>query len=254
MRHQSPQRPLDQSAATRTPRTSGSSHRAGQEQLAGALERVRPDRTEVKIEGIDLFAGRAALSEWENGLQQIEVVDLTTRARHRIDFASQSTRRVSDRTWSSRPRPALAYRSLVTPSSIFDYDMDAAATLEKQTEVPGGSIRRTRVRPADATAGGGTGIPDFDRLPQDVKKVARRRCAARLGSYRASLSPSFRPIAFRCSTAESSSPSRTFERRRDGRAMARRRPHDEEGEHVHRLHRGGRAPRSRRTTPRRTGW
>ena len=31
-------------------------------------------------------------------------------------------------------------------------------------------------------------------------------------------------------------------------------PHDEEEEHVHRLHRGGRAPDRARSTRRRTGW
>ena len=36
-------------------------------------------RPDVKIAGVDLFAGHLVLSEWEGGLQQIEVVDLATR-------------------------------------------------------------------------------------------------------------------------------------------------------------------------------
>ena len=40
----------------------------------------------VKIEGISLFADHAVLSEWENGLQQLEVVDFKTNKRHRIKF------------------------------------------------------------------------------------------------------------------------------------------------------------------------
>src|SRR4029078_11905400 len=43
-------------------------------------------RPAVKGEGIDLFANHAVVSEWENGLQQLEVVDFKTDKRHRIAF------------------------------------------------------------------------------------------------------------------------------------------------------------------------
>ncbi len=43
-------------------------------------------RPAVKIEAISLFADHAVLSEWENGLQQLEVVDFKTDKRHRIKF------------------------------------------------------------------------------------------------------------------------------------------------------------------------
>src|SRR5437870_10279448 len=43
-------------------------------------------RPAVKIEGLDLFADQAVLSEWENGLQQLEVIDFRTNQRHRITF------------------------------------------------------------------------------------------------------------------------------------------------------------------------
>ena len=97
----------------------------------------------MKIEGIDLFAGHAVLSEWENGLQQIEIVDLTTGARRRIDFPEPVYAAASDRTWSSTTATLrYTYQSLVTPSSVFDYDMSTGeATLVKQTEVPGGFDR-----------------------------------------------------------------------------------------------------------------
>src|SRR5215470_14239395 len=41
-------------------------------------------RPAVKIEGVDLFADYAVASEWENGLQQIEIVNLKENTRHRI--------------------------------------------------------------------------------------------------------------------------------------------------------------------------
>ena len=92
----------------------------------------------MKIEDLDLFADHAVLSEWENGLQQIEIFDFKSGKRHEIAF----------------PEPVYAaglgpnrefkttvlrynYQSLVTPSSVFDYDMNTRkATLLKQTEVP----------------------------------------------------------------------------------------------------------------------
>src|SRR5258705_2858562 len=43
-------------------------------------------RPAVKVEGISLFADNAVLSEWENGLQQLEVIDFKTDKRSRIQF------------------------------------------------------------------------------------------------------------------------------------------------------------------------
>ena len=43
-------------------------------------------RPAVKVEDINLFADYAVLSEWENGLEQIEIVDFKQNQRHRIAF------------------------------------------------------------------------------------------------------------------------------------------------------------------------
>src|SRR5215216_690792 len=43
-------------------------------------------RPEVKLDAISLFADHAVLSEWENGLQQLEVLDFKTNKRQRIKF------------------------------------------------------------------------------------------------------------------------------------------------------------------------
>src|ERR1041385_5059887 len=43
-------------------------------------------RPEVKVDGITLFANHAVLSEWENGLEQLEVIDFKTNKRHRVKF------------------------------------------------------------------------------------------------------------------------------------------------------------------------
>ena len=119
-------------------------------------------RPAVKVDGVDLFKDHAVLSEWENGLQQIEVIDFKTNKRHRIQFpepvyaAGLSTNREFD-TKVLRYN----YQSLVTPSSVFDYDMDTGqATLLKQIEVPGGFDKANyKSERVFATASDGMKIP-----------------------------------------------------------------------------------------------
>jgi oligopeptidase B len=116
----------------------------------------------IKVDGVDLFKDHAVLSEWENGLQQIEIIDFKTNKRHRIQFpepvyaAGVSTNREFDTTVLR-----YNYQSLVTPSSVFDYDMNTSrATLMKQTEVPGGFDKANyKSERVFATASDGTQIP-----------------------------------------------------------------------------------------------
>jgi len=119
-------------------------------------------RPEVKVDGIDLFAAHAVLSEWENGLQQLEVIDLKTDKRQRIKFPEPvySVDLTSNREFNTNV-VRYSYNSLVTPNSIFDYDMNTGkATLLKQTEVPGGFDRANyKSERVFATASDGTKIP-----------------------------------------------------------------------------------------------
>src|SRR5499427_63360 len=43
-------------------------------------------RPAVKVESLDLFSDHAAISEWENGLQQIEIINFKENSRNRIAF------------------------------------------------------------------------------------------------------------------------------------------------------------------------
>jgi oligopeptidase B len=119
-------------------------------------------RPAVKVDGIDLFVDHAVLSEWENGLQQIEVIDFKTNKRQRVEFSEPvyAAGLGSNREFNTRVL-RYNYQSLVTPGSVFDYDMNTRkATLMKQTEVPGGfdkgNYKSERVF---ATAADGTRIP-----------------------------------------------------------------------------------------------
>jgi len=119
-------------------------------------------RPAVKVEGISLFANHAVLSEWENGLQQLEVVDFKTDKRQRIKFPEPvySAELSNNREYNTSV-VRYDYDSLVTPSSVFDYDMNTGkTTLLKQQEVPGGFDRKNyKSERAFATASDGTKIP-----------------------------------------------------------------------------------------------
>ncbi len=119
-------------------------------------------RPAVKVEDINLFADHAVLSEWENGLEQIEIVDFKQNKKHRIVFPEPvySTGLSNNREFNT-PVLRYNYQSLTTPSSVFDYDMNTRkASLLKQTEVPGGFDKNNyKAERVFATAADGTKIP-----------------------------------------------------------------------------------------------
>ncbi|PWT90604.1 MAG: oligopeptidase B [Acidobacteria bacterium] len=152
-------------------------------------------RPTVKINLIGLFQNHAVLVEWENGLQQIEIVDLKTNQRHRIEFP--------DPVYAAGlgPNPEFNatsvrynYQSLTTPNSVFDYDMNThQSTLRKQVNVPGGfdksNYKSERVY---ANASDGTKIP----MSIVYRKTVKLDGSAPLllygyGSYGASIPPTF---------------------------------------------------------------
>jgi oligopeptidase B len=152
-------------------------------------------RPAVKIAGVDLFADHAVLSEWENGLQQIEIVDFKTNTRHRVEFpepvysAGLAANREFDTTVVR-----YNYQSLVTPSSVFDYDMNTRkATLMKQTEVPGGFDKKNYVSERlFAIASDGTKIPMSMVYRRGVKMDGKAPLLLYgYGSYGASIPPTF---------------------------------------------------------------
>ena len=119
-------------------------------------------RPAVKVEDVNLFSDHAVLSEWENGLEQIEIVDFKTGKRHRVEFPEPvySVFLNNNREFKTTVL-RYNYQSLVTPSSVFDYDTNShKATLLKQNEVPGGfdkaNYASERVL---ATASDGTRVP-----------------------------------------------------------------------------------------------
>jgi oligopeptidase B len=119
-------------------------------------------KPEVKIDEINLFADYAVLSEWEGGLEQLEVINFKTNKRNRITFPEPvySASLGPNREYNTSVL-RYTYNSMVTPFSTFDYDMNTGkSTLLKQTEVPGGFDRSNYLSErVFATASDGTKIP-----------------------------------------------------------------------------------------------
>ena len=152
-------------------------------------------RPAVKIEGITLFADHAVLSEWENGLQQLEVINFKTNKHQRIEFPEPVySAGLGSNAEYNTSIVRYTYNSLVTPNSTFDYDMNTGkSTLLKQQDVPGGFDRTNyKSERVFATASDGTKIP----ISMVYRKGVKLDGSAPMllygyGSYGISMPPTF---------------------------------------------------------------
>ncbi len=123
-------------------------------------EEVIPHRETVKLDGISAFQDHLVISEREDGLQKIRVHNFTTGKEHTVDFPEPVyTVRQGRNPEFSTDTLRFNYGSLVTPMSVFDYDMDKRTReLKKQDEVLGGydpslyESERIFAKAADGTA------------------------------------------------------------------------------------------------------
>jgi oligopeptidase B len=124
-----------------------------------------PCRPGVKLDGADAFSNHLALYEREGGLPQIRILDLSSGEEHLITFPEPAyTVRAHRNPEFNTSLLRFTYTSLVTPSSVVDYDMSTRSwTVRKQTEVLGGYDKsRYRSERIFATA------PDGQRVPISV--------------------------------------------------------------------------------------
>jgi oligopeptidase B len=115
----------------------------------------------VKIDDFDLFAGHAVVSERENGLERIRIINLENQQSHAIELPEPAYELAVDVN-PEFDTAVLRYRyqSLVTPSSTYDYDMNSRQrTLVKQIKVPGYKPANYVSERIFATASDGTKIP-----------------------------------------------------------------------------------------------
>jgi oligopeptidase B len=119
-------------------------------------------RPEVMLTSVMLFADHLVRAERENGLPQIVVTDLRDSATHKLAFPEPAYMAAlsSNPEWDSTTL-RYSYQSLVTPMSVFDYDMRSrSGALLKQTEVLGGYDKaKYASERISARARDGTSIP-----------------------------------------------------------------------------------------------
>jgi oligopeptidase B len=129
-------------------------------------ERI-PHRSDVMLEDIDLFAGFFFACEREDGLPRLRLWRFSGEG---PEAASAGEIAFPEPAYSAGPHVnrifdtktyRYGYQSLVTPSSVFEYDLDSGgSTLLKQVEIPGKFDRTLyaseRVR---ATASDGVRVP-----------------------------------------------------------------------------------------------
>ena len=101
---------------------------------------VIPHSDSVKIDGMDVFRNHLVVYEREKGLKKIRITNLMDSQVHYVDFPEPVYT-----YWRSRNPDfntnmlRFNYTSLVTPRSVFDYNMDTKTReLKKQYEVLGG--------------------------------------------------------------------------------------------------------------------
>ena len=120
---------------------------------------VLPHRAEVMLAGMDFFAGHSVLLEQEEGLPRLRVTDLATGEWHSIKFPEPAYSAAPGENYEFNTTVfRYTYESLVTPRSIYDYNLvTRQATLRKRTEVLGGYhpeeyvTERLTARAADGT-------------------------------------------------------------------------------------------------------
>ncbi len=125
-------------------------------------EELIPHREAVMLEDVDVFADDYVVHERVDGLVRLRVTSLRDGASHHIEFPEPTYDVTSDANAEFEASTyRLRYESLVTPSSVYDYDkITRRLILLKQTEVRGGyDPARYRSERLHATAPDGTRIP-----------------------------------------------------------------------------------------------
>jgi oligopeptidase B len=152
-------------------------------------------RPEVTVESVIAFQNYFVVDARDQGLTTIRIQNLSSGETHYVHFAEPVyTARLEGNAEFNTKLLRYRYTSLVTPSSVFDYDMETrAAQLKKQQEVLGGyDASKYQSERLYATA------PDGVKVPISLvyrKGLARNGRAPMLlygyGSYGISMDPTF---------------------------------------------------------------
>lgn len=152
-------------------------------------------RSDVLLEGIDLFKDYWVISERKNGLMQIRIRETASGKEHYLDFGepAYSAYPTNNEDFNSSTL-RYSYTSLTTPGSVFDYNMSTKdKKLMKEQEVLGKFDKNDYITERIyATATDGTKVP----ISLVYKKGTKKDGSAPLllygyGSYGASMDAAF---------------------------------------------------------------
>ena len=162
---------------------------------------VVPYRKPVRVEGITLFKDHMVVRLREGGLQQLEIYDLRENGKsHRVSFPepSYAVFGAANAEFDTNVY-RYTYQSFITPSSVYDYDLDERESkLLKRTEVLGGyDPAKYRVERFFVTARDGAKVPVSLVHRKDVDPKAKNPLLLyAYGSYGASMAATFSPNRF----------------------------------------------------------
>ncbi len=157
-------------------------------------------RASVFVEGADFFEKFAVVAERHDGLRRLRVVDLGTKQAHDIAMA-EAAYAVSPSTneeFSTRLY-RFNYSSLVTPASVFDYNVGTRERiLKKRREIPSGfDASKYEVRRRMAPARDGVQVPISILVKRGVKVDGSNPLLLyAYGSYGATTEPGFSANVF----------------------------------------------------------
>lgn len=154
-----------------------------------------PQRADVMLEGLDCFADHYVLYERKDGLQQIKITDFKSSQSRYIEFPEPvyTAFASTNREWNTNLL-RYSYQSLVTPSSVYDYEISTRKSiLLKQNEVLGGyDATQYNSERIYATAKDGARIPISLVYKKGLKRDGRAPMLLyAYGSYGASSFPTF---------------------------------------------------------------
>jgi oligopeptidase B len=159
-----------------------------------AWRELVPQRDSVLLDGFDVFKDHLVMYERGNALRMIRIRNIRTNQEHTVEFAEP----VYAAGPGSNPEYdthvlRFGFQSMVTPSSVYDYDMNSRQReLKKQTEVIGYDPSLYATERTWARAGDGTMVPVslVYRKPM-ARDGSRPMLLYAYGSYGSSTDPTF---------------------------------------------------------------
>ncbi|MFN0277660.1 MAG: S9 family peptidase [Pyrinomonadaceae bacterium] len=150
----------------------------------------------IKIDGVSFFKDHAVVSEVENGLEYLRVIDTKKkRASHRIETPEDVyTINMAINAEYDTPVVRYSYASMITPNSTYEFDFATQkSTLLKQQEIPSGYDKTLyETKRVWATARDGVKVPILIVMKRGTKlDGSAPMLLYAYGSYGYSMTPYF---------------------------------------------------------------